>query len=259
MRERPPYLIWPLDGIKLILTFVALVIVFASVLTQKTTSAQPRPLGTPAASPTRVVVATPTAIATATQPPAATKPTTPTIEPIATLKPAVAPTKPPTSTPRNTPTVVATATPQPTQAPTSVPTQAPTLAPTVAPTQAPTLVPTQEPTVVPTVAPATATTSAPTAQPTGAAGTFAITLPEPGATLRTPRPIFIGVGRAGDTVTVMDGQVILGTTTIDARGRWRFVTPQELAAGDHTINFQVKNGQGELQGEMIPLKIIIAP
>jgi len=60
-------------------------------------------------------------------------------------------------------------------------------------------------------------------------------------------------------VTVLDGQHVLGTATVDARGRWRFVTPEDLATGEHTINFQVRNSQGELQAEAPSLQIVIAP
>ena len=216
MRERPPYLIWPLDGIKLLLTFAVLFLVLISILTQGTPSAQPRPISTVAASPTRQVIVAPTTAPTVTRPPAtATRPAAPTTAPTKTLQPTLAPTEPPTTVPTATP----------------VPTQAPTLAPT----------------------------AAPTAQQTPAAGTFAVTLPEPGATLRTTRPIFVGIGRAGDVVTVLDDQRILGTATVDARGRWRFVTPEDLAAGEHTINFQLRNSQGELQAETLSLKIVIAP
>ncbi|MCC7355124.1 MAG: hypothetical protein IT330_15375 [Anaerolineae bacterium] len=250
MRERPPYLIWPLDGVKLLLTFAALVLVFISVLTQRTQSAQPRPISTVAVTPTRPAVVASMTVPTATRPPAtATQLPTPTLAPTKTPQPTAAPTQPATRVPTAAPTV--------TLVPTQPPTQAPTLAPTATPvpTQAPTLAPTQAPTLAPTVAP----TTVPTSQPTPGAGAFAVTLPESGATLRTPRPIFIGVGRSGDVVTVLDGQRTLGTTTIDARGRWRFVTPEDLPAGEHTINFQVRNAQGELQRDALPLKIVIAP
>lgn len=238
MRERPPYLIWPLDGVKLLITFAVLFLIFISVLTQGTLSAQPRPISTVAVSPTRQVIVAPTLAPTATRPPAtATQPSAPTAVPTKTLPPTLAPTQ--------TPTIAPTATPLPTKPPTIAPTATPK------PTQAPTLAPTTPPTPEPT--------TAPTTQPTPGASAFAVTLPEPGATLRGTRPIFIGVGRAGDVVTVLDGQRVLGTATVDARGRWRFVTPEDLAAGEHTINFQVRNSQGELQAEAPPLKIVIAP
>ncbi len=234
MRERPPYLIWPLDGVKLLITFAVLFLVFVSVLTQGTPSARPQPIGTVTAPPTRQVIVVPTLAPTATRPPA-------TVTPTKTLQPTLAPTKPPTVAP--------TATPMPTTAPTRPPTTAPTATPmpTQAPTPAPTAPPTPEPTTIPT------------AQQTPEAGAFAVTLPEPGVTLRTARPIFVGTGKAGDVVTVLDGPRVLGTTTVDARGRWRFVTPEDLAAGEHTINFQVRNSRGELQAEAPSLKIVIAP
>lgn len=209
MRERPPYLIWPLDGIKLLLTFAVLFLVLISILTQGTLSAQPRPISTVAVPPTRQVIVAPTTA------PTATRSTAPTTAPTKTLQPTLVPTEPPTTAPTATP----------------VPMQAPILTPT----------------------------ATPTAQQTPATGAFAVTLPEPGATLRTTRPIFVGIGRAGDVVTVLDDQRILGTATVDARGRWRFVTPEDLARGEYTINFQLRNSQGELQAETLSLKIVIAP
>lgn len=201
MRRRPPYLIWPLDGIKLLLTFAALVAVFAGVWAQGSPSAQPRPTATVLAPSTRAAVLTPTR-----------RPT-------------------------------ATSTPQPTPMPIVSPTVSPTAPPTATPT------PTSMPTAV----------ASPTVRPTLGEAALAITWPEPETTLRTPRPIFRGTGRPGDTVTILDGETALGTTLVDASGRWRFVVAEPLAAGEHVLRAVVKDDQGKVSLESSPLKVSIAP
>jgi hypothetical protein len=101
MRRHPPYLIWPWDGIKLLLTFAALAAVFAGILSQRPLPARSRLAATaipsplpavatrPSATPTRLPQpATPTALPTKSPTPSPTATLTPTPTPAATVAPA---------------------------------------------------------------------------------------------------------------------------------------------------------------------------
>ncbi|WP_235503408.1 Ig-like domain-containing protein, partial [Trabulsiella odontotermitis] len=49
------------------------------------------------------------------------------------------------------------------------------------------------------------------------------------------RPTFSGGGEPGDTITIYDGDEILGTTVIDDDGKWSFTPGEPLDDGDHSI------------------------
>ncbi|HTH58799.1 MAG TPA: Ig-like domain-containing protein [Paraburkholderia sp.] len=70
-----------------------------------------------------------------------------------------------------------------------------------------------------------------------------------------PTPEFIGRGVAGHTVTIYDGNTVLGTTTVDAEGVWRF-TPPELADGVHNLSI-TQVGPDTLESEATSIAIII--
>ena len=49
------------------------------------------------------------------------------------------------------------------------------------------------------------------------------------------RPVFSGKGEPGDTVTIYDGDEVLGSTVIDDKGNWTLKPEKPLAEGDHSI------------------------
>jgi hypothetical protein len=49
------------------------------------------------------------------------------------------------------------------------------------------------------------------------------------------RPTFTGTAEAGSTVTVRDGDIVLGTTTVAMDGSWSFTVSSDLADGVHSI------------------------
>jgi hypothetical protein len=52
--------------------------------------------------------------------------------------------------------------------------------------------------------------------------------------LTTSTPTITGTGQAGTTITIMDGNTVLGTAVVSAKGTWTF-TSQRLASGTHDI------------------------
>ncbi|MBV9252327.1 MAG: DUF4082 domain-containing protein [Acetobacteraceae bacterium] len=59
----------------------------------------------------------------------------------------------------------------------------------------------------------------------------------------TSDPTITGTGDPNATVTVSEGNIILGTTTADAQGHWTF-TPAGLAQGAHTLTATETNAAG---------------
>ncbi|RIX84090.1 Ig-like domain-containing protein [Acidovorax cavernicola] len=50
------------------------------------------------------------------------------------------------------------------------------------------------------------------------------------------RPQIVGTGKPGSTITVYDGDDVLGTAEVEADGSWRFTPTADLAQGLHTIS-----------------------
>ncbi|MBB4865608.1 hypothetical protein HNP46_004509 [Pseudomonas nitritireducens] len=60
------------------------------------------------------------------------------------------------------------------------------------------------------------------------------------------RPEIQGTGKAGSIVTLFDGDVELGSTTVDSRGNWSFTPSTELAEGDHSITAKATDKAGNV-------------
>lgn len=60
------------------------------------------------------------------------------------------------------------------------------------------------------------------------------------------KPVFSGKGEVGDTITVRDGQTVLGTTTVDANGNWTFTPSQPLSETSHTITITQTDKAGNV-------------
>src|SRR5262249_14346126 len=65
-----------------------------------------------------------------------------------------------------------------------------------------------------------------------------------GTPITTGTPTFTGTAKPGYTVTIVDGNTILGTVVADASGKWSFTSPL-LAKGKHQIQVEVTNLLGE--------------
>jgi hypothetical protein len=63
-------------------------------------------------------------------------------------------------------------------------------------------------------------------------------------------PALSGTAEAGSTVTIRDGDSVLGTTTADAKGNWQFTVPDDkaLADGSHTLTATATDAAGNTSG-----------
>lgn len=86
-----------------------------------------------------------------------------------------------------------------------------------------------------------------------------ITLPETDATLRTPLRVFTGTGPVGATITLLDDEDVLGTTSVGENGSWRFISRAPLSEGSHTIQAVILDEAGGRQMESALIEITIAP
>jgi hypothetical protein len=65
-----------------------------------------------------------------------------------------------------------------------------------------------------------------------------------GTKITTATPTLSGKGNAGYTVTIVDGNTVLGTTVIGADGTWSFVCPA-LASGKHNVAVSLTDPLGD--------------
>ncbi|MCF2395393.1 Ig-like domain-containing protein [Enterobacter hormaechei subsp. xiangfangensis] len=66
----------------------------------------------------------------------------------------------------------------------------------------------------------------------------------PGNVTDDARPELGGKGKPGSTVTIMDGDDVLGSTVVDPDGNWTFTPEQDLADGDHSLTVISKDPAG---------------
>ncbi|EPF6110703.1 Ig-like domain-containing protein [Enterobacter cloacae] len=67
---------------------------------------------------------------------------------------------------------------------------------------------------------------------------------KPGTVTDDVRPELSGKGKPGSTVTIMDGDDVLGSTVVDPDGNWTFIPEQDLADGDHSLTVISKDPAG---------------
>ncbi|HHA2008255.1 TPA: Ig-like domain-containing protein [Enterobacter mori] len=67
---------------------------------------------------------------------------------------------------------------------------------------------------------------------------------KPGNVTDDARPELGGKGKPGSTVTIKDGDDILGSTVVDPDGNWTFTPDQDLAEGDHSLTVVSKDPAG---------------
>jgi hypothetical protein len=104
---------------------------------------------------------------------------------------------------------------------------------------------------------ATATDAAGNTSGTSEGGAIGVDSVAPGApTITGPSltgndtPALSGTAEAGSTVTIRDGDNVLGTTTADAGGHWQFTVPDDkaLADGSHTLTATATDAAGNTSG-----------
>lgn len=71
------------------------------------------------------------------------------------------------------------------------------------------------------------------------------------------RPTVHGTAQPGYTVSVYDGDVLLGTTTADENGRWRFTPEVDLAEGEHQLSATATDAAGNISPQTGVYPIII--
>ncbi|WP_160172480.1 Ig-like domain-containing protein [Caballeronia sordidicola] len=64
-----------------------------------------------------------------------------------------------------------------------------------------------------------------------------------GSTTANNHPHINGTGKAGDIITVYDGNTVLGSTTIGSNGQWSFASGN-MSTGSHSINVTETNAAG---------------
>ncbi|MFV7530393.1 Ig-like domain-containing protein [Enterobacter mori] len=67
---------------------------------------------------------------------------------------------------------------------------------------------------------------------------------KPGNVTDDVRPELSGKGKPGSTVTIKDGDDVLGSTVVDPDGNWTFTPDQDLADGDHSLTVVSKDPAG---------------
>ncbi|MDN8552380.1 Ig-like domain-containing protein [Citrobacter werkmanii] len=60
------------------------------------------------------------------------------------------------------------------------------------------------------------------------------------------KPTLSGKGEAGNTITIREGNIILGTTVVDASGQWSFTPTTALSDGAHTFTIQQTDKAGNV-------------
>ncbi|WP_244182841.1 Ig-like domain-containing protein [Pantoea wallisii] len=83
------------------------------------------------------------------------------------------------------------------------------------------------------------------------------TTPVPnGSTTDDNTPTLSGRGEAGATVSVYDGQTLLGTVVVGANGTWSFTTPV-LSAGSHSLTATLTDAAGNVSAPSVPFVVSI--
>lgn len=70
----------------------------------------------------------------------------------------------------------------------------------------------------------------------------------PGDVTDEVRPKLSGKGEAGSTITIYDGDTVLGTTVTDADGNWSFTPGDALRDGAHSLSVMVTDKAGNTSG-----------
>ncbi|MEZ3500634.1 Ig-like domain-containing protein [Pantoea sp. KPR_PJ] len=69
-------------------------------------------------------------------------------------------------------------------------------------------------------------------------------------------PVLSGTAEAGATISVYDGETLLGTVTVSADGRWSFTSPV-LAEGQHSLTVTVTDAAGNVSSPTSPVNFVV--
>ncbi|WP_213768508.1 Ig-like domain-containing protein [Caballeronia sp. dw_19] len=78
-----------------------------------------------------------------------------------------------------------------------------------------------------------------------------------GSTTADPHPHIAGTGTAGDTITVSDNGVVIGSTTIGKDGTWSFTPTTDMAGGNNSITVIETNPAGTPSAASTPVVITV--
>ncbi|MNM17104.1 HYR domain protein [compost metagenome] len=71
------------------------------------------------------------------------------------------------------------------------------------------------------------------------------------------RPEIQGHGKAGSTIKVYDGAILLGQTEVQANGTWNFIPPADLAQGLHAITATATDTAGNVSAATPPFNFTV--
>ena len=86
-------------------------------------------------------------------------------------------------------------------------------------------------------------------------GTTPVVVPADGST-NDPTPVLSGTAEPGSTVTVSDGDTVLGTATVGTDGTWTFTSPT-LDDGDHSLTTTVTDAAGNTSAASDPITFTV--
>ncbi|WP_052696984.1 Ig-like domain-containing protein [Pantoea sp. SM3] len=77
-----------------------------------------------------------------------------------------------------------------------------------------------------------------------------------GGATNTSHPVLSGTAEPGSTVTVRDGTIVLGTTTVGSNGSWSFTSPT-LSEGSHSLTTTVTDPAGNTSAASDPITFTV--
>ncbi|TQS86842.1 hypothetical protein ELQ32_16645, partial [Limnobaculum zhutongyuii] len=80
---------------------------------------------------------------------------------------------------------------------------------------------------------------------------------EPGSKTDDATPTFNGEGDAGDTIIIKDGDQVIGSTVVDADGKWEWTPETDLSEGDHSITVIEKDEAGNESEPSDPIEFTV--
>ena len=80
---------------------------------------------------------------------------------------------------------------------------------------------------------------------------------EPGSKTDDATPTFNGEGDAGDIIIIKDGDEVIGSTVVDADGKWEWTPETDLSEGDHSITIIEKDEAGNESAPSDPIEFIV--
>ncbi|UXN09434.1 Ig-like domain-containing protein [Bartonella sp. HY328] len=79
----------------------------------------------------------------------------------------------------------------------------------------------------------------------------------PGSSTNETQPEFSGTGEPGSTITIKDGDTIIGTTTVDSNGNWSVKPDAPLPEGNHSITVTETDTAGNESSPSAPIDFTV--